>query len=363
MSNDEASMRPRVRSVLPRQIRAGFSGLGFASVLLLFLAVATAVKWMCGGFKSETPGEVLGGVANAALDFGLVLLAPLLLIVVASNLAPPAGLRRVLVVGAATLLAFAICVAHAMVQVLTNADNGVVIAIQLGVLVVMLAFVFEFRHRALAAAGALLRTEIDAVAADAQLLRARLEVLRAQIAPHFLFNTLANVRRLSRTDRSAAASMLGDLAHYFSMTLTRRDDAASTLACEAELVDAYLRIHCIRMGARLSYTLDLPAELGGARLPPMMLLTLVENAIKHGIDPLVEGGHVEIAVRRHDAMLRVEVSDNGRGMASSEGHGTGLANIRARLAMLYGSRAGLLLSHRQPRGFVAAVQLPLEYAQ
>jgi LytS/YehU family sensor histidine kinase len=95
----------------------------------------------------------------------------------------------------------------------------------------------------------------------------------------------------------------------------------------------------------------------------MMLLTLVENAIKHGIDPLVEGGRVEITAERREATLCVEVADNGRGFASAEGTGTGLANIRARLSMLYGARAALALAHRTPRGFVACLRLPLEYAR
>src|SRR5262249_32122331 len=135
------------------------------------------------------------------------------------------------------------------------------------------------------------------------------------------------------------------------------------LAAEAELVDAYLRIHRVRMGERLAYSVQLPADLRDARLPPMMLLTLVENAIKHGIDPLVEGGRVEISAELRDAALRVEVADNGRGLASAEGTGIGLANIRARLSMLYGGRASLSFAHRQPRGFVASLQLPLEYAR
>jgi signal transduction histidine kinase len=358
------SMQPGARGVLVQRFSAAFSGVGYACAAWLFLTVGTAVWWTCGLFKRETAVEIVASVATASLNFASVLLLPLLLVVAASNLAPAAGVRRVLAIGATTLLAVAACMMLAHVLPLGDADaTAAGTAAQAAELVVMLVLVLEFRHRTLAAASALLRSEIDAVAADARLQRVRLDVLRAQIAPHFLFNTLANVRRLARVDRSAAASMLGDLAHYFSITLAPRDDAASTLATESDLVDAYLRIHCIRMGARLTYALRLPTELGGARLPPMMLLTLVENAIKHGIDPLVEGGCVEIAAEQHGAMLQLEVADNGRGMASSEGHGMGLANIRARLAMLYGSRARLSLAHRQPRGFVASVQLPLEYVR
>jgi sensor histidine kinase YesM len=233
---------------------------------------------------------------------------------------------------------------------------------QLAILVVLLVVVFEFRHRALLGARALLKSETDGARASARLQQARLQVLRAQIAPHFLFNTLANVRQLSRIDQAGAAAMLRDLIHYFSITLAHRSDSESTLGQEARLVDAYLRIHRVRMGARLSYEVIVPSELEPAQLPSMALLTLVENAIKHGINPLVEGGFVRVAAHRRGTMLHVEVADTGRGMSATEGQGMGLANTRARLAMLYGPRARLSLAHGRPRGFVATVQLPLEYA-
>jgi sensor histidine kinase YesM len=184
-------------------------------------------------------------------------------------------------------------------------------------------------------------------------------VLRSQIAPHFLFNTLANVRRLARIDRQGAAAMLGDLARYFSVTLARHDEPLSKLGEEARLIDAYLRIHRMRMGTRLAYSIEVPEELADTQVPAMMLLTLVENAIKHGVNPLVEGGFVRMRAERSGDTLRVEISDNGRGLAAAEGHGMGLANVRARLSMLYGPRAMLLLEHGRPRGFMASILLPL----
>jgi sensor histidine kinase YesM len=229
---------------------------------------------------------------------------------------------------------------------------------QMAALVVVLVAVFEFRHRALASVGALMRAQIDDVAADARLRDARLRMLQAQLAPHFLFNTLANVRRLAQTDRREAASMLGDLVEYFSVTLSRRDDPWSTLGDEARLVDAYLRIHRIRMGARLAYAIEVPEDLGPAHVPSMILLTLVENAVKHGINPLAEGGFVRMRGERRGDTLRIEVADNGRGLTLTEGHGMGLANIRARLSMLYGDRADLALQPGEPRGLVASVLLP-----
>jgi LytS/YehU family sensor histidine kinase len=231
--------------------------------------------------------------------------------------------------------------------------------VQLAIFVVLLAIVLEFRHRALATAGALLRVEIDRVNADMRLRDASLRVLQAQVAPHFLFNTLANVRRLAQLDRAAAAAMLGDLVEYFSVTLARRDSAQATLGEEARLVDAYLRIHRVRMGSRLAYEIDVPKNLARVPVPSMLLLTLVENAIKHGLNPLAEGGFVRLRAQRRGSDLHVEVADNGRGLIVGEGHGTGLANVRARLAILYGARAALDVGPGQPRGFVANVSLPL----
>ena len=124
-------------------------------------------------------------------------------------------------------------------------------------------------------------------------------------------------------------------------------------------MDAYLRIHGVRMGPRLAYTIEVPDRLGDVAVPSMMLLTLVENALKHGINPLVEGGFIRVRAESRGDVLLVEIADNGRGLVAGEGHGVGLANIRTRLAMLYGRRAELRLAPGNPRGFVATVLIPL----
>jgi len=357
------AMHMRAGDALQRGLGAMFAGLGYAASLMLFMTLGYAAWYVCSEFKGATLVEQVVWEARAAVPFGTALALPLLGVVAAANLAPAGGVRRAAFIATTTVLAIALVRVLAPVQLPVPDDTPQGVPKELGVLVLLLVLVLELRHRTQATASLLLRTEIDAVAAHAQLQQARLGVLRAQIAPHFLFNTLANVRRLARVDRAAAISMLDDLARYFSITLARRDATTTTLADEAELVDAYLRIHRVRMGRRLSYSVNLPRDLRTAHLPPMMLLTLVENAIKHGIDPMVEGGRVEITAERRDAALHVEVADNGRGLASAEGTGTGLANIRARLSMLYGGRAALALAQRRPRGFVASLQLPLEYTR
>jgi LytS/YehU family sensor histidine kinase len=132
----------------------------------------------------------------------------------------------------------------------------------------------------------------------------------------------------------------------------------TTLGDELELVRAYLGLQQTRMGARLDTTIDVPAELTGCRVPPMMLLTLVENAIKHGIAPLAEGGRIAINAERRGDALVLAVADNGRGLVGETGAGVGLANIRARLAALYGGRAELRLQSNAPRGVLAEIEVP-----
>jgi LytS/YehU family sensor histidine kinase len=134
----------------------------------------------------------------------------------------------------------------------------------------------------------------------------------------------------------------------------------STLSREVEHVAAYLGIQQIRMGERLAYAFDVPASLGDARMPPLMLLTLVENAVKHGLTPARDGGRVDVRARVVRGRLHVAVADTGGGFTRSHGVGTGLANTRARLASAYGAGASLVLSLNAPHGVVAALELPLE---
>jgi signal transduction histidine kinase len=187
---------------------------------------------------------------------------------------------------------------------------------------------------------------------------ARLRVLQAQIEPHFLFNTLSNIRRLCQSDAAAGRAMLAQLARYLRGALPkiRRDQA--TLADELELVEAYLALQKIRMGERLRVAIDVPEAHLRASIPPMMLVTLVENAIKHGIAPLPEGGSIAIVALREGDALRITVADTGQGFAAASGNGLGLSNIRARLAALHGDRASLRLEANEPRGVRASITLP-----
>jgi signal transduction histidine kinase len=191
-----------------------------------------------------------------------------------------------------------------------------------------------------------------------ELAEARLLVMQAQIEPHFLFNTLANVRRLFKTDPAAAHAMLEHLSRYLGAMLPRMRKTDSTLGHEVALALAYLSVQKIRMGARLTIATDVPDTLAALSFPPMMLVTLVENAIRHGLTPLPDGGTVRIHAHATDGKLRVRVIDTGAGLSESSGAGVGLANVRARLSTLYGGKARFLLAQNPQGGVTATIELP-----
>jgi hypothetical protein len=207
-------------------------------------------------------------------------------------------------------------------------------------------------------AAAIEECAVDSARMDEQAAEARLQILEAQIEPHFLFNTLAHVRRLYESDRAAGARMLRNLEAYLAVALPQMRAGDSTLGRELDHVSAYLDIQQIRMGRRLAYGIAVDDALRDARLPPLMVLTLVENAIKHGLTPLPAGGRIDIRAAVDAGRLRVEVADTGQGFTRSGGAGVGLANIRARLAAQFGEDASLALALNSPCGVVATILLP-----
>lgn len=194
---------------------------------------------------------------------------------------------------------------------------------------------------------------------DAELMQTQLQLLRAQIEPHFLFNTLSVIRALSRSNRAATVAMLDNLIRYFEAALPRLRESEVPLAQELELVDAYLSIYRTRMGTRLRYEIAMPEELAPLKVPSMMLLTLVENALKHGVSPTVEGGLIRVSAAFDQDRLLLKVADSGRGLEVRQGRGTGLANVRQRLLMMYGPDAALTLRPTEPTGMVASICIPV----
>jgi len=194
---------------------------------------------------------------------------------------------------------------------------------------------------------------------ERQALDAQLRSLQAQIEPHFLFNTLANVVSLIDTAPADARRMLERLIALLRQSLAASRGEQVSLAQEADLLRAYLDILSIRMGPRLAFRIDIPDELLARRVPPLLLQPLVENAVQHGIEPKVEGGRVDVRARADGDSLLLEVSDDGLGFdAVTRGGGVGLANVRERLAAHYGERGRLSIEDGHP-GTRVRLMLPL----
>src|SRR5690606_26160600 len=197
-------------------------------------------------------------------------------------------------------------------------------------------------------------------ATDNALTVARLNLLQAQVEPHFLYNTLANAQVLARTDPPRAEQMLGHLIQYLRHSLPREHDTLSTLGEELERTRAYLEILKIRMGTRLQLQVEVPDALKQVTLPSMMLQTLVENAIKHGLEPKPGGGTIWILARQVDDQVTVTVADDGCGFGNvaSAGTGIGLKNVRERLRLTYGDAASFSIVSNFPSGVAATIAVP-----
>jgi len=199
-----------------------------------------------------------------------------------------------------------------------------------------------------------------------QVLEARMQMMQAQVEPHFLFNTLSSVDYLIETDPARASMMQKNLIQYLRAALPQMRESSTTIGREVDLVRAYLDILKVRMEERLQVSIDLPSGLRSADFPPMMLQSLVENAIKHGLEPKAEGGSIRIAAEVVDGDLYVTISDTGLGFnpagAPTSGGGLGLANIRERLGLLYGSRAKFVITANEPSGTRVAIVIPYQPA-
>lgn len=195
-----------------------------------------------------------------------------------------------------------------------------------------------------------------------QLSETQLRLLRAQIEPHFLFNTLGAVQQLAEHGAPRAAELTAHLIDFLRGSMSDMRSEQVTLETEFGLVESYLRVMQIRLGARLRYRIDLPPALAATPIPSMLVLTLAENAIKHGIEPSLAGG--EIVVDAHDdaGTVRIGVRDSGVGMSDTPGAGTGLDNVRHRLRLAYGEGACLLLSEAEP-GLLAEISIPCKEPQ
>jgi hypothetical protein len=226
------------------------------------------------------------------------------------------------------------------------------------VISIVLSAIFFWRERSAVADAALARERERTERIEREALSANLRALQAQIEPHFLFNTLANVTSLIDSDPAKAKGMLESFNRFLRASLAATRTETTTLGADAELIAAYLDVLQVRMGSRLAYRIDVPQDLSGFAIPPLLVQPVVENAIRHGLEPKVEGGEVAFTARREEGRVRIEVADTGVGFAVATRGGLGLSNLRDRLKLLYGERASLDISDNEPAGTRVSIALP-----
>ncbi|WP_444895819.1 sensor histidine kinase [Microbulbifer sp. SSSA005] len=196
-------------------------------------------------------------------------------------------------------------------------------------------------------------------ALEHQALNARLRLLQSQVAPHFLFNTLANVQELVESSSPQAPALLNNLIAYLRAAVPKLESEQSTLEQELTLVQAYLGLMQMRMPDRLEFSINADDEVRSQSCLPMSLMSLVENAVRHGIDPSEEGGRIDIEIKLEQGLCIATVTDSGIGIQdNSNSLGTGLATLRERLQLTYGDSAGLRLIDQQPTGLCAELLFP-----
>ena len=226
----------------------------------------------------------------------------------------------------------------------------------------VLLVIFVSRERAARAEAAMAQESARVAAAERTATLAQMKLLEAQIEPHFLYNTLAHVDSMIESDPAMARRMLERLIALLRATAAAANEAA-TLSRQVEWTRTYLELLQMRMGARLNWTIDVDAGLGNLVVPPAILQPLVENAVKHGLEPKLDGGEITISAHRRDGMLELDVTDTGSGFratrSSAESTGIGLANLRARIATLYGERARMVIADNVPSGTRVALSLPV----
>jgi len=215
-----------------------------------------------------------------------------------------------------------------------------------------------YRERDAQARAEALRFALERETLQRQAADARLRLMTAQVEPHFLLNTLANVQQLVESGSPRAVPVFRSLLKYLRAAMPQLQQQAATLADEEGLVRAYLELMLMRMPDRLAFTIDIAPALRAMAFPQMGLLTLVENAIRHGIDPGCDAGRIEVGARREaDGTVRLWVADTGVGLSEGAGSGSGLANLQSRLQAFFGPDAQVTLASQAPRGVCAEIRV------
>ena len=226
------------------------------------------------------------------------------------------------------------------------------------VISLVLSTLFYLREREARAQAELARERENTERVQREAVAANLRALQAQIEPHFLFNTLANVSSLIDRDAPEARRMLERFIHFLRASLAATRTERTTLGAEGQLIAAYLEVLRVRMGPRLEYAVEVEPALASHPIPPMLLQPVVENAIRHGLEAKVEGGRVDFRAHRDAGAVVIEVRDTGVGFAAATTGGVGLTNLRDRLRGLYGPAASLSIGENRPSGTVVTLRLP-----
>ena len=333
-----------------------FEGLTTRRVLVVTAICAIAAAMVVRSFLNTYPDLLV-----SALCVGYT---SMLLFTMAGNMRQSRLPREVVQVGAIVVGSFVGTVLAGIVKgrdirhMFSERLEGVSITMGLGIgfgCVVVAWYILREKHAR--ERERMMRAEAERHQLEKNVLEARLALMQAQVEPHFLFNTLANVQHLVETDPANASRMLDSLIKYLRAAMPQMRESATNLGREVEMSRAFLEITRMRMGSRLTYDVDVPETLRSRQFPPMMLISLVENAVKHGIDPCCDAGTITIRAREDDGHLTVSVADTGEGILPKKGTGVGLSNIRERLKTLHGTSARLILQENEPHGVVAAIEI------
>jgi sensor histidine kinase YesM len=342
----------------PARLAAGFRGIRWKPLALL-IAVNAAIAlalWL----EDKRP---YWHPLVTAQCFGFVIAY---CVRVAAPWDHPTPIRRLIVAVAAGALGgmlLTTLVKGYSIDYVTEHWRGFALTVWTGfVLGLLLSLMVQVRLRETRMREELLRAETERHVLAKHAAESELKLMQAQVEPHFLFNTLASVQYLTETDPREASRLLGHLLTYLRAALPQLRSGSSTLGQEVDLARAYLDILKMRMGTRLEFGVDVPEALRAHPFPPGMLISLVENAITHGVEPLADGGRVDLSARASGGVLAVCVADTGSGVAgvpARPGRGVGLANVRERLVALFGDRGRFALDAALPRGTRATIEVPL----
>lgn len=252
-----------------------------------------------------------------------------------------------------------VSMSKALAENYTTLLQSLFLAILFGGIII---YFFKSKERIIKAESALQKQQISNLDYERRLLETNLRRMQAQIEPHFLFNTLSNVLGLIDTNPGQGKSMLQSFTHYLRTTLDYTRSDSATLGDEIKIVSSYLEIFQVRMGKRLNYTIDIPQELLTMAFPPMLLQPLVENSIKHGLEPQLQGGNIVIRAEKFAERVKIIVEDTGQGLKCDSGTGVGITNVQKRLHALFAHRARFILEDNNPQGLRVVIEVPYDYS-